>query len=160
MSLGRGVRIRQLSVGKPREKAIAALHDAYAERIRQLGVHYETAWVAEVRPGGRYSDEHVREREARLLLEKLNGRGTVIALHPTGRLITSEELAERFERWASPRVELVVGGPLGLHRDLLERADQRWSLSPLTFPHELVRLLVVEQLYRALTILRGLPYHK
>ncbi len=92
--------------------------------------------------------------------EKLNGRGTVIALHPSGRMFTGEELVGRLERWATPVANLVVGGPLGLHRDLLERADSCWSLSPLTLPHELVRLIVVEQVYRALTVLRGLPYAK
>jgi 23S rRNA (pseudouridine1915-N3)-methyltransferase len=116
--------------------------------------------VAEVRPGGRYSDEHVRKREARLLLEALDGRGTVIALDPSGRALRSDELAGRLERWATPRADLVIGGPLGLHRDLLERADFRWSLSPLTFPHELARVIVAEQVYRGLTILRGLPYHR
>ena len=54
------------------------------------------------------------------------------------------------ERWATPRLTLVVGGPLGLHRSLIERADETWSLSPATFPHELVRVLVAEQLYREL----------
>src|SRR4029079_4777981 len=73
---------------------------------------------------------------------------------------SSEDVAARLEGWASPAACLVVGGPLGLHPSLLERASVRWSLSRLTFPHELVRVLVAEQLYRALSILRGLPYHR
>jgi len=153
-------RIRQLVVGKPRNSRIVALHDDYATRIRRLGVRYETSWVAEVRPNGRYSDEHVREREGKSLLASLEDRGAVIALDRTGQLFDSETLAERLERWGTRTLDLVIGGPLGLHRDLLERADHRWSLSPLTFPHELVSLLVAEQIYRALGILRGLPYHK
>ena len=153
-------RIRQLVVGKPRNSTIVALHDDYATRIRRLGVQYETGWVPEVRPSGRYSVEHVREREGKSLLARLEDRGTVIALDRTGRLYDSETLAVQLERWGTRAVDFVIGGPLGLHGDVLERADHGWSLSPLTFPHEIVPLLVAEQIYRALGILRGLPYHK
>ena len=142
------VKIRLLSVGKPKDSLLARVHDLYAERIPPLGAIYETAWVPDVRPGGRYTGDHARQREGRALLER------------SGRQIGSEELAERLERWASPSLTLVVGGPSGLDRAVLERADRSWSLSRLTFPHELVRGLVAEQVYRALTILRGLPYHK
>jgi 23S rRNA (pseudouridine1915-N3)-methyltransferase len=154
------VRIRLLCVGKPREQAPARLHDDYAERLERLGVHYETDWVADVRPGGRYSAEHALRREGRSLLQRVDPRETVVALHEEGEQLTSRRLADRIERWATPRATLIVGGPLGLHADVLERADHSWSLSPLTFPHELVRALVVEQLYRAVTIRRGIPYHK
>jgi 23S rRNA (pseudouridine1915-N3)-methyltransferase len=102
----------------------------------------------------------VRRRESRALLELHDGRGTLVALDPRGRLLTSPELAERLERWATPRATFLVGGPLGLADEILRDAAVRWSLSPLTFPHELVPALLAEQLYRALCILRGSPYHK
>jgi len=154
------VKIRLLSVGKPKDSLLARVHDLYAERIPPLGAIYETAWVPDVRPGGRYTGDHARQREGRALLERIGAGGSVVALERSGRQIGSEELAERLERWASPSLTLVVGGPSGLDRAVLERADRSWSLSRLTFPHELVRGLVAEQVYRALTILRGLPYHK
>jgi 23S rRNA (pseudouridine1915-N3)-methyltransferase len=154
------MRIRLLCVGKPRDRRMAALHDAYAERILRLGVGYASAWVPEVRADGHYSPDHVREREAAELLDALDARATLVALDRFGELLSSEELARRLESWATPRAEIVVGGPLGLHRAVLERAGQRWSLSPLTFPHELVRVLIAEQVYRALAIRRGLPYHR
>jgi len=156
------MRFRLLLVGKPRDRQAASLHDSYARRIERLGVGYDTAWVAEVAPGGRYSEEHALEREARLLRERIGEKdqGTVVALDRRGRLMDSRELARRLERWAVPRATFVIGGPLGLHGSLLERSDAVWSLSPLTLPHELARVLVAEQLYRALTLLRGLPYHK
>ncbi len=154
------MRIRLLTVGKPKDRALDDLHDRYAERIRGLGASYEIAWVPEVRPGGRFSDEHVKERESRGLLHALETRGTVIALDRAGTLWSTEEVAARLERWVSPAATFVVGGPLGLHRSLLERATVAWSLSSLTFPHEMVRLLVAEQIYRTLSILRGVPYHK
>lgn len=154
------MRIRLLSVGKPRDPIASRLHDEYAERIRNLGVRYETDWVADVKPGGRFSDDHVMAREARGLLERVDGRGTLVALDAGGEMLTSRQLADVIERWATPRLTLVVGGPLGLHASLLARADRSWSLSTLTFPHELVRGLVTEQLYRAVSIRRGVPYHK
>jgi len=154
------MRIRLLCVGKPREPGPSRLHDDYAARLARLGVRYETDWVADVKPGGRYSSEHALEREARSLLDRVEARDTVVALHEGGDLLTSRQLADAIERWATPRATLIVGGPLGLHATVLERAAHTWSLSPLTFPHELVRSLVAEQLYRAMTIRRGIPYHK
>jgi 23S rRNA (pseudouridine1915-N3)-methyltransferase len=136
------------------------LHDDYAARLERLGLHYETDWVRDVEPGGRYSDEHALEREARSLLERVDARDTIVALYDGGDSLTSPQLADRIERWATPRATLIVGGPRGLHARVLERANHAWSLSPLTFPHELVRVLVVEQIYRAMTIRRGVPYHK
>ncbi len=154
------MKIRLLCVGKPREPLFVQLHDRYAERLAPLGVRYSTAWVPDVRPGGKYSEEHALDREARLLLEQVEDNERIVALHIEGRLLTSRELAERLEQWASPRLTLIVGGPLGVHSSVLRRAESTWSLSPLTFPHELVRGIVAEQLYRALTIRRGMPYHK
>ena len=154
------MKLRLLSVGKPREREIVALHDRYARRIETLGIGYESAWVPEVKQGGRYGDDHIREREARYLTEQLPPKGTVIALDRKGQLLDSVELSRRLESWASPLATLVIGGPLGLHGPFVEAADWCWSLSPLTFPHELMRVLVAEQLYRAAAILRGLPYHK
>ena len=154
------MRIRALVVGRPRDAEAGALHDRYASRLRRLGVAYETAWVPEVRAGAQFSDRHVREREARLLVEHLADREAVVALDGRGQEVSSEQLARRLGGWARREAAFVVGGPLGLDRSFLTRADWVWSLSPLTFPHELVRVILVEQLYRALTLLRGLPYHK
>ena len=157
------MKIRLLSVGKPRAKDAIRLHDDYAGRLEKLGVGYETLHVPEVRAGGRFSDDHVKEREARALLERIDrnrSKGRLIALHERGELFSSQKLAGLLESWSMPEATFVIGGPLGLHDRLLERCDRRWSLSPLTLPHELARVLVAEQLYRAVTILRGIPYHK
>lgn len=154
------MRLRLLQVGKPRDAEAASLHDRYSDRIRRLGVAYESIWVPDEKPGGRFSDEHVREREARSLTDKLGRGGTVVVLDRRGRSLSSDRLSRRIEGWATPRATFVVGGPLGLPDGFLERADFRWALSDLTFPHELVRVILVEQLYRALTMLRGVPYHK
>jgi 23S rRNA (pseudouridine1915-N3)-methyltransferase len=85
-----------------------------------------------------------------------------VALAREGREWTSAELARRVDEWrlAARPVTFLVGGSRGLAAGLLERANARWSLGPLTLPHELARVVVLEQLYRAFTILRGEPYHK
>ncbi len=149
-----------LSVGKPKDPAASALHDLYADRIRSFGVRYDARFVPEVRAAGRYTDEHVREREGAALLARRPGAGSLIALDRGGVLLGSEELARSLDRWCAPGATFVIGGPLGLHRSVLDAAQRVWSLSPLTFPHEIARALVAEQLYRAITILRGVPYHK
>lgn len=154
------MKIRLLSVGRPRDATLITLHDRYADRVRRFGVRYESSWVPETRQGPRFSDEHVREREARAILESCGNTGTTVALNPVGKAMTSEALAERLETWSTPQLTLIIGGPLGLHGNVLKSADTRWSLSPLTFPHEIVRALVAEQVYRALTLLRNIPYHK
>lgn len=135
------------------------LYEGYADRVRKFGVRWETASVAEVPAGGRYTVEHATEREARDLTARLE-RGAVIALDRKGTSWTSEQIASRFEAWATPCAQFVLGGPCGLHRSALERADHVWSLGAPTLPHELARVVVAEQLFRAMTILRGVPYHR
>ena len=98
----------------------------------------------------------------RHMLEIINPRDYVVALELTGRAMTTAELARWLEtRLASGRdLAFVIGGPDGLAPELLKRADFRWSLSPLTWPHGLVRVMLAEQLYRAQSILKGHPYHR
>lgn len=98
----------------------------------------------------------------RRMLEIVGPRDYVVALELTGRAMTTAELARWLEtRLASGRdLAFVIGGPDGLAPELLKRADFRWSLSPLTWPHGLVRVMLAEQLYRAQSILKGHPYHR
>jgi 23S rRNA (pseudouridine1915-N3)-methyltransferase len=101
-------------------------------------------------------------QEGEALLKGTEDGDWVVALDVRGRAWSTEELAAQLQRWqleARP-VSLLIGGPDGLSRACLERADQRWSLSPLTLPHPLVRVVLVEQLYRAWTINAGHPYHR
>lgn len=154
------MRATLLSVGRPRDEDLQRKVDDYGERLRRFGIAWETISVPEERPGGRFSDAHVVEREARALRGALPSRGTIVALDVRGRTWSSEELAPRVERWLRPHATFVVGGPLGLDATFVETADVHWSLSALTFPHELARVLVAEQIYRAVTIARNVPYHK
>ena len=154
------MRILFLSVGKPKQPAATALFDEYSSRIRRIGLEVESRWVKESSGDGRLTADQVMEREAAALQSALPDRSRIIALDRSGSLMDSRRLAARIEGWTTPRGVFVIGGPLGLHPSFLSRADQRWSLSPLTFPHDLVRAVVAEQVYRAITLVRRIPYHK
>jgi len=106
--------------------------------------------------------ERARDAEGQAMLAAIPTDCLVVALDVQGKAWSTEELAAKLQDWmASGRdLALLIGGPDGLSPACLERADQRWSLSSLTFPHALVRVLVAEQLYRAWTVTTGHPYHR
>ncbi len=117
----------------------------------------------EVREASRAPSPAVQLREeASRLREKLPAGRRLVVLDRTGKGLSSEALARELDRWrtAAKPVALVIGGSHGLAADLVQEADLAWSLGPLTLPHELARVVVLEQVYRAWSILRGEPYHK
>jgi 23S rRNA (pseudouridine1915-N3)-methyltransferase len=103
-----------------------------------------------------------KSREADALIAALDPREYVILLDEGGRLHTTTAVAGRLEHWQTlgKTLAFVIGGPDGMDERLRQRADERWSLSPLTFPHPLVRVLLAEQLYRACSLNAGHPYHR
>lgn len=151
--------IRIVCVGRPR----GPLADAAREYEARLGRALRLELV-EVREEAlqRGTEREVRERERRRLAPQLEG-WRVVALDRAGLALDSERLAERLGGWEETppqRTAFVVGGPVGLAPELLAAADVRLSLGPLTLPHQLARVVLAEQLYRATTILRGEPYHR
>ena len=100
--------------------------------------------------------------EGARMLKLVPPQAHAVALDIDGTPWSTEQLARSLERWqmAAAPVALMVGGPDGLAPECLQRADQRWSLGPLTLPHPLVRVLLAEQIYRAFSILQGHPYHR
>ena len=138
------MKIHVVAVGKIREKSLRAVADDYLERVR----HY--ARTTEIELKGDAELERAVPRDA-----------TVIALDPNGDAVTSRELAKRLERWGQRgkgELAFVLGGAEGIPEQVLAGAHARLSLSSLTLPHRLARVLLFEQLYRAFTILRGEPY--
>ena len=149
-------------VGKARDKLSDELFERYLQRLSRL-VRVETAHVAEARGKGRSRDE-IRRVEGQRLREALARReGRVVALDERGRSFTTRELAMRLgghEDRGLKRVSFVIGGAEGLEPELVKEADEVLSLSPLTFPHELARVLLAEQLYRCWSLRAGHPYHR
>ncbi|UCF40851.1 MAG: 23S rRNA (pseudouridine(1915)-N(3))-methyltransferase RlmH [Gemmatimonadota bacterium] len=152
--------VRVVAVGRVKDAALRELCDAYAARVRR----YQHLEIREVREAGRRDRDAAaaRRREGEALLATIPQGSHVVALTRGGEAKTSEELAALVEAWRERArdVAFVVGGAHGLDAALLDGAHLRLALSDLTLPHELARLVLLEQLYRAMTILRGEPYHK
>ncbi|MBD0382219.1 23S rRNA (pseudouridine(1915)-N(3))-methyltransferase RlmH [Paenibacillus sedimenti] len=157
--------IQILTVGKLKERYLV---DGIAEYVKRLGP-YAKVQIVEV-PDEKApenmspaEERQVREREGERLLAKLAPDAYVVALAIDGEMWTSEQLAGSLDKLATygrSQVAFVIGGSLGLSSELLRRADMRLSFGRMTLPHQLMRLVLVEQIYRAMRINRGEPYHK
>lgn len=108
------------------------------------------------------SIERFKQEEEKSLRQHIKKGARIVSLDAGGTMMNTEGLAHRLQGWMNEygRVQMLIGGPNGLSRGCLELADESWSLSRLTFPHFLVRVLVAEQLYRAWSFLNNHPYHK
>ncbi|MDZ4675697.1 MAG: 23S rRNA (pseudouridine(1915)-N(3))-methyltransferase RlmH [Gemmatimonadota bacterium] len=152
------MKLTLLAVGRLRPSFREATDD-YLLRLRRMADVRET----EVREAGRAGPPPVQRREEAKALRSSLPDGTVcIALDQRGEGWSSEGLAHRLGAWRDEgrAVAFIIGGAVGLDDELLDSAAHRWSLGALTLPHELARVVVAEQVYRAFTILRGEPYHK
>lgn len=155
------MRVRLLAVGTRMPAWVTEGVEEYRKRLpRDFALQVE-----EIAPGprGKNTDPaRAMAREAERIRARLRGDEHVVALEVGGKPWSTERLTEQAEAWrlAGRDVALLVGGPDGLATELSAAADQRWSLSPLTLPHPLVRILLAEQLYRAWTLMVGHPYHR
>ncbi|MFZ1400013.1 MAG: 23S rRNA (pseudouridine(1915)-N(3))-methyltransferase RlmH [Candidatus Promineifilaceae bacterium] len=153
-------RLTLATVGKIKNKAWLAAQNDYVKRLGR----YTTLDLIEVKDvvGRSIPDEVALAKEGEQLLQAVADSSRLIALTPTGKLVSSPNLAV----WLQNRVEVygriafLIGGPLGFSDEVLAACHEQISLSPLTFTHELARILLLEQLYRACTILAGEQYHK
>ena len=139
-----------------------AFREACDDYLRRLD-RVVTIEEHEAKEAGRAASATARrEEEDRRLLKLVPDGAAITLLDRTGAAWTSEELARRLDAWRTAARDraLVIGGAEGLGDAVRARADERWSLGPLTLPHELARVIVAEQLYRAATILQGHPYHR
>ncbi len=149
-----------LAVGKVKDRALREACSGFAQRVRR----HQKLRIVEVRGAGLTEHDTTRARhvEARSLLGAVPERARLFALTRLGAAETSEAFARRLQEWRETArdVALIIGGAFGLDDAVLDRCETRIGLSPMTLPHEMARLLLLEQLYRADTILRGEPYHK
>ena len=156
------MKLRFIVVGRDRNDPLVEVAGAYLARIGRY-VPTELVEVKEASLGRAAAVSRVKKLEAERLGAALSRDDRVVALHEQGRTLDSMALSGRLDAWmqAGQRsVAFVVGGPAGLDPEFLRAADERWSLSALTLPHRLARVVLLEQVYRGLTILRGEPYHK
>lgn len=152
------MRFRIIWTGKTRDARLRALIDDYAERLS----HFVRCEVVEIRELGR-SDKTGIDKETRRISDALRPGALTVLLDPDGVQWTSQQLAAQVQSWegnGTKEVAFIVGGPNGLADDFKSQVTKRWSLSRLTLTHEMARVLLFEQLYRAYTIVHGLPYQK
>ncbi|MBW2017770.1 MAG: 23S rRNA (pseudouridine(1915)-N(3))-methyltransferase RlmH [Deltaproteobacteria bacterium] len=156
------LRIKMIVVDRTRAPFLREGETLFQDRIRRYA---RLEWI-EVRPvritKGR-PEADVLELEGREILRRVRPADYSVALDRCGKVFDSEELARWLDRLSSEvrgSICFITGSPLGLSREILERSNMTLSLSRLTFTHEMTRLLLLEQIYRALTIIRGEKYHK
>ena len=154
-----------ISVGKLKEKYLKSGIEEYTKRLGSYTKINEIE-VADEKAPEQLSDadmEIVKKKEAERILAKIAPDAYVIALAIDGKMKTSEQLAKDIESlmtYGRSKIVFVIGGSLGLHDEVLKRADEKLSFSKMTFPHQLMKLILVEQVYRAFRIMKGETYHK
>ncbi|KQL21714.1 23S rRNA (pseudouridine(1915)-N(3))-methyltransferase RlmH [Cytobacillus solani] len=154
-----------ITVGKLKEKYLKQGIDEYLKRLSAYA-KIEIIEVPDEKAPEELSDTEmlqVKQKEGERILSKIHPDAHVIALAIEGKMKISEELADGLDKLATygkSKVTFVIGGSLGLSSEVLQRANEKLSFSKMTFPHQLMRLILVEQVYRAFRILRGEPYHK
>lgn len=159
------MKITLVTVGKIKEKFYT---DAIAEYTKRLSRYckLEIVQVADEKTPDKASEteeRRIKEREGKRILAQIKEGAYVIALAIQGEMLSSEQLAGKLERLGiegQSQVVLVIGGSLGLSEEVLRRADYQLSFSRMTFPHQLMRVILLEQLYRSYRIIQGEPYHK
>ncbi|MGB1009739.1 MAG: 23S rRNA (pseudouridine(1915)-N(3))-methyltransferase RlmH [Thiolinea sp.] len=155
------MRIHLLAVGTKMPAWVATASNEYASRMPP---HCQLL-IREIPQEKRSKNsdlQRIRNMEGEKILAAIPSGARVIALDVQGKSWSTEQLSGQLDNWmqSGQDIALLVGGPEGLSADCLQRADARWSLSALTFPHPLVRIIVTEQLFRAWSILSNHPYHR
>lgn len=151
------MKISLWSIGKPHEEYVKTGIEDFTKRI---GRYYPVEWNIIPIPKNASADQ--KKKEGALLLSLLQKDDYLVALDERGRQIGSEDLAGFLQLRANEsvkRIVFLIGGAYGLDEAVLTRADYTWSLSKLVFPHQLVRLILAEQIYRACSIIRNEKYH-
>ena len=154
------MKIKILAIGKKHDPKLIGAIDDYTKR---LGHYSSVNWsLVEAKIGSSMNSEQIKQIESELLLSKINSEDEVILLDEAGQQLSSIGLSERLQGYmnnATKNLTFIIGGAYGVNEDVKQRANFVWSLSDLVLPHQLVRLVLIEQLYRAHTILAGEKYH-
>jgi len=153
------VKLHFVWIGKTKDRRCAELIADYLDRIKRFAPHE----VSELKEQGSGDEKRIIAAESAKLLDAIEKDDFVVVLDERGRAMSSPELAELIQKRqqaGTKRLAFVIGGFAGVSEEIRQRANLQFSLSQLTLTHELARVVLTEQIYRAFTILAGLPYHK
>ena len=148
-------------IGKTANSHIVSLIDDYASRLKHY-IGFDICTIPELKNTKSLSAEQQKQQEGELILKQLQAGDHVVLLDEHGKELRSVEFSHYMEQrmqTVSKRLVFIIGGPYGFSPDVYAKANEKLSLSKMTFSHQMVRLIFVEQLYRAMTIMRGEPYH-
>lgn len=154
-----------VSVGKLKEKYLKMGIDEYVKRLSGYA-KMDLVEVPDEKAPEQLSEAEmdiVKKKEGERILAKISPDAYVIALAINGKMKTSEQMAADIESlmtYGKSKIAFVIGGSLGLHEDVIKRADEQQSFGKMTLPHQLMKLVLVEQIYRSFRIMKGEPYHK
>lgn len=156
------MKIKLMCLGEKMPKWVNEGYQEYAKRLSGSSVQLELVELPIAKRGKSGSIDTWLTQEAKSVEARLSPQDHLVILDVQSSLVSTENLAQRLESWQlnSPNVVILIGGPDGIADTLKQRANEKISLSKMTFPHPIVRIIFAEQLYRAWTITQGHPYHK
>ena len=155
------MKVSLLLVGKTVNKHFVELIDEYAGRVKHY-IGFEIVTIPELKNTKNLSVDQQKQMEGELILKQLQSGDHVVLLDEHGKEFRSIEFSRYMEQKmlsVNKRLVFVIGGPYGFSQDVYGKANEKISLSKMTFSHQMIRLIFVEQLYRAMTIMKGEPYH-
>lgn len=155
------MKITLITIGKTDKDYLIKGMDIYLKRLRHY-INFEIDIIPDIKNTKNLSEAQQKQKEGELILAKANSVDQLILLDEKGILYSSEEFAGFIEKKmvvGTKHLAFVIGGPYGFSEDVYSKASGKVSLSAMTFSHQMVRLIFVEQLYRAMTIIKGEPYH-
>jgi 23S rRNA (pseudouridine1915-N3)-methyltransferase len=155
------MKITLLQTGKTTDKHISELADLYSDRIKKY-TGFEIITIPDVKNTKNMPVQEQRAKEATKIIQSVNDDDYIILLDERGKELRTLEFSGTLEKMfflPKKRIVFIIGGPWGFSEAVYKRADYKMSLSKMTYPHQLVRLLFLEQLYRVFTIIKGEPYH-
>jgi 23S rRNA (pseudouridine1915-N3)-methyltransferase len=154
------MRVKLIVVGKTAFQYLKEGEDIYEKRLQHY-CNYERIDIPDLKNLKNYSKEEIKRKESEIILSKLSNNDFVVLLDENGNQSTSLEFASWIEkRMFQPQtIIFIIGGAYGLDKNLYERMNYKISLSKMTFSHQMVRMIFLEQLYRGFSILKGEPYH-
>lgn len=159
------MKITVIGVGKIKEKFFTSAIDEYSKRLSRY-CKLDIIELADEKTPDNASDtvnQQIKDKEGERILASIKDDDYVIALAIEGKMLDSVELSEKIEKLGISGISsitFVIGGSLGLSENVMKRADYKLSFSKMTFPHQLMRVILLEQVYRAYRIMKGEPYHK